>query len=121
LRRDVSERGSVSRSTSEHSKPRPINVKAFCPTKRLRVTDPRSARITALAGIARLTFISAVTVTLTTEQEQFIAGHLKEGRYRSANDVVTRSPGVSHHQLAFFPCFPVRSAFSFRPQFETLN
>jgi hypothetical protein len=68
-----------------------------------------------------LTFISAVTVTLTTEQEQFIAGQLKEGRYRSANDVVTRSPGVSHHQLAFLPCFPVRSAFSFRPQFETLN
>jgi hypothetical protein len=78
LRRDVSERGSVSRSTPEHSKPRPLNVKAFCLAKRLRVTDPRSARITALAGITRLTFISAVTIALTTEQEPFIAGH--EGR-----------------------------------------
>jgi len=35
-----------------------------------------------------------MTVTLTTEQEQFIAEQLKDGHYRSASDVIAQSLGM---------------------------
>jgi antitoxin ParD1/3/4 len=48
-----------------------------------------------------LTFISGMTVTLTAEQEQFIAEQLKDGHYRSASDVITQSLGMLRAQEEF--------------------
>ena len=42
-----------------------------------------------------------MTVTLTTEQEQFITEQLKDGHYRSAADVVTQSLGMLREQEEF--------------------
>ncbi len=42
-----------------------------------------------------------MTVTLTTEQEQFIAEQLKDGHYRSAGDVIAQSLGMLRAQEAF--------------------
>ena len=42
-----------------------------------------------------------MTVTLTAEQEQFIAEQLKDGHYRSAADVVTQSLGMMRAQEEF--------------------
>ena len=42
-----------------------------------------------------------MTVTLTAEQEQFIAGELKAGHYRSAADVVAQSLGMLRAQEEF--------------------
>ena len=42
-----------------------------------------------------------MTVTLTAEQEQFIAEQLKSGHYRSASDVVSRSLGMLRVQEEF--------------------
>jgi Arc/MetJ-type ribon-helix-helix transcriptional regulator len=42
-----------------------------------------------------------VTVILTTEQEQFIAGQLKGGHFRSAADVVAQSLGMLRAQEEF--------------------
>ena len=57
--------------------------------------------IAALDGIAELTFILAMTVTLTAEQEQFIAEQLKGGHYRSASDVIAQSLGMLRAQEEF--------------------
>jgi antitoxin ParD1/3/4 len=86
---------------SELAKPRPPGVKAFCLAKLLRVTDPRSAQITTLDGSTGLTFISAMTVTLTAEQKQFVAEQLKNGHYRSASDVIAQSLGMLRDQEEF--------------------
>jgi antitoxin ParD1/3/4 len=48
-----------------------------------------------------LTFISTMTVTLTAEQEQFIAEQLKDGHYRSASDVIAQSLGMLRAQEEF--------------------
>lgn len=42
-----------------------------------------------------------MTVTLTSEQEQFIAEQLKGGHYRSAADVVAQSLGMLRAQEEF--------------------
>ena len=42
-----------------------------------------------------------MTVTLTAEQEQFIAEQLKDGHYRSASDVVAQSLGMMRAQEEF--------------------
>jgi putative addiction module CopG family antidote len=42
-----------------------------------------------------------MTITLTSEQEQFIAGELKSGHYRSADDVVAQSLGMLRAQEEF--------------------
>jgi antitoxin ParD1/3/4 len=42
-----------------------------------------------------------MTVTLTTEQEKFIAEQLKSGHYRSADDVVAQSLGMLRAQEEF--------------------
>jgi antitoxin ParD1/3/4 len=42
-----------------------------------------------------------MTVTLTAEQEQFIAEQLKDGHYRSAADVVAQSLGMLRAQEEF--------------------
>jgi antitoxin ParD1/3/4 len=42
-----------------------------------------------------------MTVTLTTEQEKFIAEQLKSGHYRSADDVVAQSLGMLRAQEGF--------------------
>ena len=42
-----------------------------------------------------------MTVTLTAEQEQFIADQLKDGHYRSASDVITQSLGMLRAQEEF--------------------
>jgi len=42
-----------------------------------------------------------MTVTLTAEQEQFIAEQLKGGHYRSAADVVAQSLGMLRAQEEF--------------------
>jgi putative addiction module CopG family antidote len=42
-----------------------------------------------------------MTITLTSEQEQFIAGELKAGHYRSAADVVAQSLGMLRAQEEF--------------------
>ncbi|MDD5141278.1 MAG: type II toxin-antitoxin system ParD family antitoxin [Verrucomicrobiales bacterium] len=42
-----------------------------------------------------------MTVTLTAEQEQFIAEQLKDGHYRSADDVVAQSLGMLRAQEEF--------------------
>ena len=42
-----------------------------------------------------------MTVTLTAEQEQFIAKQLKGGHYRSAADVVAQSLGMLRAQEEF--------------------
>jgi len=42
-----------------------------------------------------------MTVTLTLEQEKFIAEQVKSGHYRSANDVVTQSLGMLRDQEEF--------------------
>jgi antitoxin ParD1/3/4 len=42
-----------------------------------------------------------MTVTLTTDQEKFIAEQLKDGHYRSAADVVTQSLGMLRAQEEF--------------------
>jgi antitoxin ParD1/3/4 len=42
-----------------------------------------------------------MTVTLTAEQEQFIAEQLKDGHYRSASDVVAQSLGMLRTQEEF--------------------
>ena len=42
-----------------------------------------------------------MTVTLTAEQEQFIAEQLKGGHYRSADDVVAQSLGMLRAQEEF--------------------
>jgi antitoxin ParD1/3/4 len=42
-----------------------------------------------------------MTVTLTAEQEQFIAEQLKDGHYRSASDVVAQSLGMLRAQEEF--------------------
>jgi antitoxin ParD1/3/4 len=55
----------------------------------------------ALDGTSRLKLIKAMTVTLTTEQEQFITEQLKDGHYRSAADVVTQSLGMLREQEEF--------------------
>ncbi len=55
----------------------------------------------ALDRRARLTFISAMTGTLTAEQEQFITEQLKDGHYRSAADVITQSLGLLRAQEEF--------------------
>ena len=39
-----------------------------------------------------------MTVTLTVEQEQFVAEQLKCGHYRSANDVIAQSLGMLRAQ-----------------------
>jgi putative addiction module CopG family antidote len=56
---------------------------------------------TALDGRTGLTFISAMTITLTAEQEQFIAEQLKDGHYRSAGDVIVQSLGMLRAQEEF--------------------
>jgi len=40
-------------------------------------------------------------VTLTAEQEQFIAEQLKDGHYRSASDVIAQSLGMLRAQEEF--------------------
>ncbi len=42
-----------------------------------------------------------MTVTLTAEQEQFIAEQLKSGHYQSAGDVITQSLGMFRAQEEF--------------------
>lgn len=42
-----------------------------------------------------------MTITLTSEQEKFIAGELKAGHYRSADDVVAQSLGMLRAQEEF--------------------
>jgi antitoxin ParD1/3/4 len=42
-----------------------------------------------------------MTVTLTAEQEKFIADQIKSGHYRSANDVVSQSLGILREQEEF--------------------
>jgi antitoxin ParD1/3/4 len=42
-----------------------------------------------------------MTVTLTAEQEQFIADQLKNGHYRSASDVIAQSLGMLCAQEEF--------------------
>ena len=42
-----------------------------------------------------------MTVTLTAEQEQFIAEQLKSGHYRSADDVIAQSLGMLRTQEEF--------------------
>lgn len=42
-----------------------------------------------------------MTVTLTPEQEKFIEEQLKDGHYRSANDVITQSLGMLQAQELF--------------------
>lgn len=42
-----------------------------------------------------------MTVTLTAEQEQFIAEQMKHGHYRSASDVITQSLGMLRDQEEF--------------------
>lgn len=42
-----------------------------------------------------------MTVTLTAEQEQFIAEQMKDGHYRSASDVVAQSLGMLRAQEEF--------------------
>ncbi len=42
-----------------------------------------------------------MTVTLTTEQEQFVTEQLKSGHYQSASDVVTQSLGMLRAQEDF--------------------
>ena len=42
-----------------------------------------------------------MTVTLTEEQEKFIAEQLKSGHYRSADDVVAQSLGMLRAQEEF--------------------
>ena len=42
-----------------------------------------------------------MTVTLTAEQEQFVAEQIKSGHYQSANDVVTQSLGMLRAQEEF--------------------
>jgi antitoxin ParD1/3/4 len=42
-----------------------------------------------------------MTVTLTSEQEKFIAEQLKGGHYQSANDVITQSLGMLRAQEEF--------------------
>ena len=42
-----------------------------------------------------------MTVTLTAEQEQFVAKQLKNGHYRSASDVITQSLGMLRDQEEF--------------------
>jgi antitoxin ParD1/3/4 len=42
-----------------------------------------------------------MTVTLTSEQEQFIAEQVKSGHYRSASDVIAQSLGMLRAQEEF--------------------
>ena len=42
-----------------------------------------------------------MTVTLTAEQEQFIAEQLKDGHFRSASDVIAQSLGMLRAQEEF--------------------
>ena len=42
-----------------------------------------------------------MTVTLTVEQEQFIAKQLKGGHYRSVDDVIAQSLGMLRAQEEF--------------------
>jgi len=42
-----------------------------------------------------------MTVTLTAEQEQFVAEQLKSGHYQSASDVVAQSLGMLRAQEEF--------------------
>ncbi len=42
-----------------------------------------------------------MTVTLTPEQEEFIAEQLKNGHYRSADDVIAQSLGMLRAQEEF--------------------
>jgi antitoxin ParD1/3/4 len=42
-----------------------------------------------------------MTVTLTAEQEKFIAEELKSGHYQSASDVIAQSLGMLHAQEEF--------------------
>jgi antitoxin ParD1/3/4 len=42
-----------------------------------------------------------MTVTLTAEQEKFIAEQLKNGHYRSADDVIAQSLGMLRTQEEF--------------------
>jgi putative addiction module CopG family antidote len=42
-----------------------------------------------------------MTVTLTAEQEQFVAEQIKSGHYQSANDVVAQSLGMLRAQEEF--------------------
>jgi putative addiction module CopG family antidote len=42
-----------------------------------------------------------MTITLTSEQEKFIAGELKAGHYRTAADVVAQSLGMLRAQEEF--------------------
>ena len=42
-----------------------------------------------------------MTVTLTAEQEQFIAEQLNDGHYRSASDVIAQSLGMLRAQEEF--------------------
>jgi antitoxin ParD1/3/4 len=42
-----------------------------------------------------------MTVTLTAEQEQFVAEQLKSGHYQSASDVVAQSLGILRAQEEF--------------------
>ena len=69
-------------------------------------SDARCRRVPSrsfatLDGRTDLTFVSVMTVTLTTEQEQFIAEQLKDGHYRSANDVIEQSLGMLRVQEEF--------------------
>ena len=42
-----------------------------------------------------------MTVTLTAEQEKFVAEQIRSGHYRSAADVVTQSLGMLRNQEQF--------------------
>jgi putative addiction module CopG family antidote len=46
-------------------------------------------------------YTSAMTVTLTAEQEKFIAEQVDSGHYRSADDVIAQSLGMLRAQEEF--------------------
>jgi antitoxin ParD1/3/4 len=62
---------------------------------------PRSIPMPALDGRSRLKFISAMTVTLTTEQEQFVTEQMADGHYHSPGEVITQSLGLLRAQEEF--------------------
>ncbi len=48
-----------------------------------------------------LSYIGGMTVTLTPEQEQFIAEQLQSGHYQSAGDIIAQGLGMLRAQEAF--------------------
>jgi antitoxin ParD1/3/4 len=46
-------------------------------------------------------YIGTMTVTLTPEQEQFVAEQLKSGHYQSAGDIIAQSLGMLQAQEEF--------------------